>query len=363
MLEFPASTVLLGLGRSMALIILIVVSLGHFLIDLGSGMTHYSYGYFFVISGSVAVTHAAMYNLLAFGAQPVWGLLMDRFNINQWAAVAGVALVGGALVIPHSPEIANGVAATGNALFHLGCGAIVLRLYPGKAWPLGIFVGPGAVGIALSSTLARDFNAFTPYVIAMLVFLGVLLACLPINTSRISFHWPKLAGKGRIVVLLLLVSTLIRSYGGLSFSFPWRSETLLGTILMFTVALGKMAGGFAADRNRMLSIVIALGAAAPLTSWLAHIPAMGILGVFLFQSTMAISLIAIYEQLPEHPAFAFGILCLGLWIGTLLKQWIPLPPDCFRGLLAGLILMSMLALGLAIKLGGRRLIVADSPLD
>lgn len=158
-------------------------------------------------------------------------------------------------------------------------------------------------------------------------------------------------------------STAIRSFGGMSMDFPWKSTAIWGTFLMFAAATGKMAGGFAADyAGRIRASVIALVLAGPLIVWGKGGPAMGITGVFLFQTTMAVTLLTLFEQMPQYPGFAFGMLCFGLWIGVFSKQVlaINLPPSPLWQL--GLILASCAALAIALWLNDRDADVTDQDL-
>jgi len=333
----------------MELLMLIVLSLGHLAIDLGSGTVLYSLGYLFMAGTGDLIRHAVAYNFLAFGMQPVWGLAIDYTKSARWAAVLGGAMIFSALLMLEWPVTANVIASTGNALFHLGGGIMVWRLYPAKAWPLGVFVGPGALGIALSRTTAANTGFWIPVILAMLLFVTLLIIVIPgIHTKLKSPYLPRVSRQAVVIVLLLSLSTVIRSWEGLSIGFSWKSQAGMATLLMFTVALGKMLGGFAADRlHRVAAPVVALIIAAPLLAWGAGYPASGLIGTLLFQSTMAITLLGLFEQIPKFPGLAFGILCFCLWTGILLKDWIKLPSQGFWHF--ALILLSCLALLVALN--------------
>jgi FSR family fosmidomycin resistance protein-like MFS transporter len=49
----------------------------------------------------------------------------------------------------------------------------------------------------------------------------------------------------------------------------------------------------------------------------ASIPPLGMIGMFLFNMTMPITMVAIANILPGKPGFAFGLNCLALIIGAL----------------------------------------------
>ena len=85
------------------------------------------------------------YNCVAFGLQLPLGVGLDRLRAYKPAAVAGLALTGLAVAIcPCHAYLGAIVVGLGNALFHVGAGAIVLRHSEGRATGPGIFVAPGA---------------------------------------------------------------------------------------------------------------------------------------------------------------------------------------------------------------------------
>ncbi len=94
------------------------------------------------------------------------------------------------------------------------------------------------------------------------------------------------------------------------------------------VVLGKTAGGLAADRfgtSRTAAITLGLSALCFLGSDWAPI---GLLGVFLFQMTMPLTLWAAGRLLPSAKGLAFGVLTFGLFLGALPTHlgWEPIMP-------------------------------------
>jgi len=337
----------------MNLIVLLVFAFGHFAADLASGLAGNGQMNF----SSLAPGRLAMlYNLLAFGIQPLLGYGIDRLRCSKGAAVAGCLLMLGALLLADLPREAVILAGMGNALFHLGGGVAILRLFPGKAWPLGVFVGPGALGIALSRSLGADYAVNVSSVFMLLFFVTILILTIRYKPEVPSGPAsPRITGAAALVILLLFASTFIRSLVGLSLAFPWKVNTLLGTLLVVSAALGKMLGGWWADRGgRIRAPVLGLLLAAPLLAWGGQLPYAGVLGMLLFQSTMAITLLAIYEQLPDYPALAFGVLCFGLWLGYpashLASRVLSLSPWAFLCL----VLASCLAIWAGLKLGAQK---------
>ncbi len=339
----------------MPLALLIILSLGHMVIDFGSGLAHYSLGVLFVPVLDDLHKHTFIYNLLAFGLQPVYGFIIDKWNLARYAVIAGCLCVGAGLLLVGQPLLANTLGPLGNALYHIGAGVIVWRMYPGKAWPLGVLIGPGAIGITMSNKLAAQYSSYTGPVLTSLLFIGVMVALWPHIKDYLSRKYTRQPSSAALwIIVLLLLSTSIRSYGGMSMDFPWKTVAPWGLLLMFAAALGKMAGGFAADHiGRIRASAIALILAAPLVAWGKAGPGFGISGAFLFQITMGVSLLALFEQMPDNPGFAFGMLCFGLWTGVFAKQVLALslPPSPWWQM--GLIITSCAALVWALWMNSR----------
>ena len=100
--------------------------------------------------------------------------------------------------------------------------------------------------------------------------------------------------------------------------FPWKTETDLLIILTLAIVLGKSLGGILADRFGWIQVAAgALLLSMPFVVFCTNIPFLAIIGMFLFNITMPVTLVGISNQLPGRPGFAFGLTCLSLIIGVL----------------------------------------------
>lgn len=294
------------------------------------------------------------YNVLAFATQPLFGLLVDKFKAPVAAAVAGVLLVAAATLSLQVPLLAIGLTGLGNALFHVGGGVITLNLAAGQAALPGIYVAPGALGVTVGLLVGRGghFVAW-PFVLLLLGAAGLMLS-LP----RLAPAAPRqLSGDLRwfeAVILLLLVSVAIRGMVGMSLVLPWKSEPALLLILTGAVVLGKAVGGLLGDRFGWTRVaVVGLVLAAPLLTFFTDTPALAILGVFLFNLTMPVTLICVAEMLPGYSGFAFGLTALALIVGA----WPAFTPLHVWASHAPVILVATL-LSIAALYGGLRLYAA-----
>jgi FSR family fosmidomycin resistance protein-like MFS transporter len=314
------------------------------------------------LSASAAWSAFFAYNLLAFAVQPLIGLALDGLRLGRGAAAGGALLTAAALpvaLVPGAIWAAVVIAGLGNAVFHVGGGVVSLRAAPGRAAPVGVFVAPGAAGLAIGILAGRAGAPAWPWV-ATLAALAVAVALLPTptldaaageRTHREIPAWLAAAGMG--VVALLLVVVGVRSLVGFSLVMPWKSDVTLLAALTAGVVAGKAAGGLLADRFGWRRIAVtALIASLPLLALGASSPAAGIAGVLLFNMTMPVTLAAVAAVLPRgHQGFAFGLTCLALFCGSV-PALLGLPLRATPALLAALILPAAATLWFA--LGDRR---------
>jgi FSR family fosmidomycin resistance protein-like MFS transporter len=293
---------------------LTVYGLSHALVDAGC---------IALILGGIDVKaelliYILLYNILAFGLQMPFGWIIDRIHKPVSSAVLGCIVVATALMFFMHPLTATILAGTGNALFHVGGGTVSLNLRPGKASMPGVFVAPGGIGL-FAGGLILKLHGFHPDIfIIPLLCMGLVTVLLK---SPPLFYEIKKAGSMNflvVTVMLLLITICIRSAVGLSIGFQWKSKMLLVILLTAGVALGKGLGGFMADWFGWIKITVGgLVVSALLLFYGSQIPAIGITGMFLFNLTMPVTLVAISNLLPGRPGFSFGLTTFALIAGAL----------------------------------------------
>ena len=254
-----------------------------------------------------------LYNTLAFSTQGIVGLITDCLKRHGPVTAMGcIAIVlGYVLLLPAWLRVC--FVGLGNSLFHVGGGTRTLIASNGKAWPLGVFVAQGCVGLALGTIFPQLGSAFALMLLVCAVgiwFTGKNL-CIPSEkgkTGNISLLIP--------VVLLLAVA--VRSFGSTAVNFQWKDTTALTLVMTGFIFAGKALGGFACDK---------FGAGK--TAWFTVLPAAvciaffcrfmptSIVGQLLLNMTMPITLYLLYRAMPSNPGFAFGLAASALWPGAL----------------------------------------------
>ena len=271
------------------------------------------------------------YDLLAFAGQLPLGALLDRVGGRRAATVLGVILALLSLLFVRGGSLATLVlAGLGNALFHVGAGAMVVDGSEGKAAPVGRFVAPGALGLGLGLALGKVFLAVPLWPFHIALVAGVILAWL-LPTLAVADPVCVVAGRspmttlGRsqtgLLVLLLFASVFIRSLVGTVACDGYPRGLFLLCALPVAVFLGKLSGGILADRWGFAELALfALLSSAPLLAFAGGSLPMTLVGLLLFQMTMPVTLAAMYRLLPHRPASGFGFLCVALVLGVVTAQ-------------------------------------------
>lgn len=307
---------------------------------------------------------ALLYNLLAFGAQPAIGWLLDRTRSLRPALVLGLGLSAAALPLAAvQPVLAVCCAGLGSACLHAAGGGLALLSTPGRASGPGLFAAPGVLGLALGAGLASYPALAWLALAALLAWLLLGLAWMASGQARQPAQPPfpgepappGIAGCEWALILLLGAYSLRSAVWTTSQLFLDGVSPAI-PLAAAAAALGKLLGGPLADRlgGRRWGVA-ALALAAPLLSAgaldLEWPPSTWLLlaGVALLQSSLPAMLAWLGRALPRHPATAAS---LGLGLSTLLGG-LPLLAGFFPGFFQPpLALLATLLAALALWLAG-----------
>jgi len=264
------------------------------------------------------LTYILIYNLLAFGLQLPFGWILDRIQQPVLSAALGCAILSIALMLFIHPLAAIILAGIGNALFHVGGGTVSLNLRPGKAALPGVFVAPGGIGLFAGGVILKLYGFHPEYFAGFLFVMGLIIFF--IKSPQVFYEIKKAEAVNylAITIMLLLITICIRSAVGLSIYFPWKSNMTLLILLTASIALGKGLGGFLADYFGWIKITVSgLVISALLLVFGAQFAVAGIVGLFFFNLTMPVSLVAISNLLPGRPGFSFGLTTFAMLAGAL----------------------------------------------
>jgi FSR family fosmidomycin resistance protein-like MFS transporter len=259
------------------------------------------------------------YDLLAFGLQPFVGLSVDKKRTARLAAAVGCLLAALPVATVSSlPIVSVCVAGIGNALFHVGGGAVTLHLAPRRSAAPGIFIAPGALGLAMGATMGVGMPVL-PWITALLL----VAASIFILTRKVpQTHYSEtdtacpISLPGLAIALLLFV-TVVRSLIGMTMALETKASVVWLMSLALAAAVGKAFGGVLADRLGWRLVTVAtLLASAPLLSFAGSADYLALPGMLLFQVPTGVVVTAIALVYPGRPAFAFGLTSLALMTGA-----------------------------------------------
>jgi len=330
-------------------------------------------------TGLHAVTPGAVfawflvYDVLAFAGQPLIGLVADRLRAGP-VLLAGLGLTGGAVGLasqgggsgPAVGMTAVVVAALGNAVTHVGAGVVVLRGDLTRATPAGLLVAPGALGLGLGLWFGRD-PLLGPTWWPALPLAGAAALVLHLHRSgrldATTVDVPTGLGErrdlrprdllGTTAVALLLLSVAVRALVGGAAGRGYASGAWLSAGIPLVAFAGKALGGVLADRLGWLAATVgALVVSVPFLAVQHAHPALLLIGLLVFQTTMPVTLVAVGRLLPERPATAFGLPCAALLVGSLPTSFAWGAPMCTRPALAAWVTGSAAAAWAGLRLAG-----------
>jgi len=267
--------------------------------------------------------YVCLYTLLAFPAQALVGLLCDLLpgGMRRLLLTAAMFLLPAVWLLPLPPLARVIAAGLLNSLFHTLGGADRLGESGGKLTGLGLFVAPGAIGLAVGSMFPASGALFSGLIV-LTAIVYLFTQDSPIGTRPGSAVNAGLPAK-IIFPALILLSVACRSMGGSAVKFGWKTGLVLPLVFAACVALGKFAGGALSDRFGMARVCLpAAAAAAILIPLCAGIPALALAGQFCVNIAMPATLMLLYRFLPEHPGFCFGLAAGVLYPGTLAGQYL-----------------------------------------
>jgi MFS transporter, FSR family, fosmidomycin resistance protein len=259
-----------------------------------------------------------VYNVIAFGSQPIFGLITDRYKNPVFMAILGSLIVGSSVFMMNMLLLSAVVAGIGNAIFHIGGGVVSLRMAKGKATIPGLFVAPGTIGLFVGSYLGKA-NLFTPHVFLALLLIGC--AIMYYLDKPKEFKKKEFSHKTSClypIAGLILFSILIRAFIGKSIYLDWRFDIQYGILLASCIFIGKAIGGVVADVIGWEKVAVGgLLISAPMLSFGIGQSIIFSLGVLFFNMTMPVTLIALANILPNRHGLAFGLTTLAIIIGAL----------------------------------------------
>lgn len=292
-----------------------------------------------------------LYNFTAFALQMPLGIWLDGINrkATDHSKAALYFTYAGILLTIAGSFLSGIIAGLGNAFFHTGAGVLTIQQdrenqYEGRG--LGVFVAPGAFGVT-AGILYADTSAFTRIQILISLVMLVIMAVLYLSRDLFAYQKKQTAKENSPKELILgacLAAVILRSVGGTSIAFGWKSGMPVLFLTTACIAIGKAAGGFAAARFGSRRTAVYSLLIASVCFGLGNQIFFGMAALLFFNMSMPLTLKLSADTIPDEPGFAFGILTFGLFLGWLpaycgwLRSVSPLP----HGIWISLVTLCML---------------------
>ena len=274
------------------------------------------------VSAEAAVGIILLYDFCAFVLQPFFGMLTDRSRRPQNAAAFGCLLIGLAAFLTGAPLPAAVLMGFGNACFHVGGGTAIIRSAPQKATALGLYIAPGAVGLASGMILADRVRFFSFACLGLMsaCTAAILLLCPCAGPAPPAVRRPpQTVGFGWASALVCVLPVVfIRSTIGFTTPMVWKTTAVFSLSAAAAAAAGKALGGILGDRLGYLPVAVSgLALSAVLLPFFSRYVLPAMMGIVLFNWTMPLVLAALTDLFPGRPGFAFGLNSALLFPGVL----------------------------------------------
>ncbi len=288
------------------------------------------------------------YDLLAFGLQPFFGALVDRKKRAApllYASLLGAGLCAAVCALCDFPQ-GMGVLSAAllvflslcNAVFHVAAGAFAIAESENRCAPLGVFVSLGALGVAIGRLYAPAVLFFAGAGLCMFGAAFLLLRpVLQTDDAALRRHFARIearpaGGAGDLLPLgLLIFAVAVRGFGGGALPVQTAQGEALVLLCAAAAALGKAAGGYVADAFGVGPVaLVCLPVSAFLLAFGGTVPALYLVGLALFNTSMPVTLWLSFAALPRLRNTAFGVMACFLMLGSVLAmalsvpRWIPL---------------------------------------
>ncbi len=311
-----------------------IASALHFLVDCLCVCGLYLMLYPFQLPEVVSVV--VTYNVTAFLTQPITGIVADRArrpHLLQFGALSllscGVVMSMGTLLSSQLHTSAWSLHAVavllglGNSLFHVWGGRQVAVRTRNDIRSLGVFVSTGAVGLAVGY-LFYSWQLLC-VLLLMLSLLSIAYVRLDGKTERVELRemmgTPLLQPLVWLAMIVLMAVVMMRSQTSERFSSGLVNGDAMVLVAGLVAMSGKMAGGWI---SRWMGVVkaLALILVGVLVCWFfrGYGIAVLLLGVFVINCSMPITLYLANVVLKGREGLAFGLLAAALVIGLAVKN-------------------------------------------
>ena len=287
-------------------------------------------------SGNAVISAFIVYNFCAFVLQMPIGAVIDGLISRSdnhklpllFSIYGSVITLAGSLILIFLPGTIltaySGVIVLGigNAMFHVGGGVgsiIEDHINNKKGQNLGLFVAPGALGLYLGAKLLTLNPIIMLFTYMIIVGIIIFLLNKAFALTDLSLKYKPVSSpverRDLILIICCFIVVVLRSYIGFSVSMPWKTGTLLPLLAVICIVLGKFGGGVLAARFDVRLVISVTLIICTIGYAFIDIPMIGLITLFLFNTTMPITLYLLVNRFKNMPGLYFGFLTVALFAG------------------------------------------------
>ena len=300
-----------------------VTTMLHFLVDGLCVCSLYMMVPFF--HSAQIMVYIFVYNVLAFMSQPLTGIMVDMLERKDkmlCASVVGLLLaVCAVAVLPYTEGkllqsvgfVVSVLLGMGNSLFHVWGGKRIVMQVGNEIRHLGVYVSTGALGLSVGLL----FHSWLLVCILLSCICLLLVVCFfspefPVSSisrkiDSVSFT-SEMGFVAWLLIILIMLFVSFRSFFGNVMSSMVAMDDVMVLVVGVVSMLGKMAGGWMAHRWGIVRIMLLLSLLVVACFWMHY----GLLGMFVINCTMPITLFWANALLKGREAIAFGLLAFAL---------------------------------------------------
>ncbi len=253
-----------------------------------------------------------VYNVLAFGIQPVWGVLGDYMRNYKYVTLLGMILVILSLFTIEINILASIIlAGLGSSAFHAGGGGLTLLTAGESSKFTGIFASPGVLGLGTGALLVHlGIFPVVPMIIVMIAASAVLMfyfrqsEIVEISMQR---DIEEFETHDFVMIMMLMIIAFNSLVWNLLNIFNAGNYSAL-VIIAYAAGSGKLFGGYAAEYfGYKRYLIVALITAVPFLLLGKINVIFAAAGAFLLQSTIPVYVATLYRFTVNRPGFSASL--------------------------------------------------------
>ncbi len=273
---------------------------------------------------------ALTYDAAAFVPQGLIGFLKDKYPAVRIDLIGWLSLSAGFVLRFNAMKTvwpALVLLSLGNAALHIFCAELTLRHGQGKTAPSAIFVSGGSFGLIVGRILAGTDISWIWMICPLFIILSVSLfaskqeriaAEEERRTEKLPYDLHNRLLPEELILAAAVLLTAVRAYMGYGIPTSWNKTVWQSVALYMAMGTGKALGGILTDRFGIRkTMYTGILAAMPFLLLGDRIMWVSLIGVLFFSMTMGGTLGILVSALPDLPGTAFGLMTVGLFLGTL----------------------------------------------